>query len=315
MSIERPEHQESKLEKEIILDLNIVSLNHCKTIDEMIRVVEDASREGRVDTVMLSEYNFKAAEVLAELKKIEALAKDKSVDIILAPDSHDMSWEEFQKRFQGEGRTIEQDGFDNRDSIGIFGIFVGKNGMTFAFPKSGDRKPVHKIPDTSIGVTICGEIHSIQPKDLEGVSILYNPSREADDPLLKFRMLQKYGDQPLTREAVAHLLSKIDFYKALLDDSKNPKPGDSDYNPDLDTREARERRFNEAVERTLQEASDPKASIYVRKIEEALQQHGIPVVRCDINECTGVLNPSSDVKIEGLEYKDAYTKFNLKKEK
>lgn len=312
MSIERPEHHEVNVEREKTLDLNIVSLNYCKTIDEMIERVETASREGPVDTVMLSEYNFKADEVLAELKKIEALAMDKSVDIILAPDSHDMDWEEFQKRFQGEGRAVEQDAFDNRDSIGIF---VGKNGLTFAFPKSGDRKPVHKIPDTSIGVTICGEINSIQPKDLEGVSILYNPSREADDPLLKFRMLQKYGDQPLTREAVAHLLSEIDFYKALLDDSKNPKPGDSDYNPDLDTREARERRFNEAVEKTLQEASDPKASIYIRKIEEALQQHGIPVVRCDINECTGVLNPSSDVKIEGLEYKDAYAKFNLKKEK
>ncbi len=312
MPIERQEHHEAKVEKEKILDLNILSLNHCETIDEMIETIETASHEGHVDTVMLAEYNFTADEVLAELKKIEALAKDKSVDIILASDSHDISWEEFQKRFQGEGRAVEQNGFDSRDSIGIF---VGKNGLTFAFPKSWHRNPVHRIPNTSVGVTICGEIGTIQPKDLKDISILYNPSREADDGFLKFRMLQKYGTQPLTRENVARLLLEDEYYKALLDDSKNPKPNDSGYNPDLDTREARERQFNEAVERTLQNASDSKASFYVEKIEEALQERGIPVVRCDGPDCTGILNPSSDVKIEGLEYKEAYTKFNLKKEK
>ena len=313
MSIERPEnHQESKAERERALDLNIISLNHCKTIDEMIEIVETASREGHVDTVMLAEYNFTVDEVLAELKKIETLAKDNSVDIILAPDSHDVDWEEFQKRFKGEGRSVEENGFNSRDSIGIF---VSKNGLTFAFPKSWQRNPVHKIPGTSIGVTICGEIGTIEPKDLEGINILYNPSREADDPLLKFRMLQKYSDQPLTREAVANLLLENEFYQALLDDSKNPKPGDSDYDPELDTREARERRFNEAVERTLREASDPRASIYVKEIEEALKERGIPVIRCDGPSCTGILNPTDDVEIEGLEYKDAYTRFNLKKEK
>ncbi|MSU75619.1 MAG: hypothetical protein EXS55_03840 [Candidatus Magasanikbacteria bacterium] len=312
MSIERPEnHHESRMEKEGALNLNIVSLNHCKTIDDMIGIVETASREGRVDTVILAEYNFKVDEVLAELKNIEALAKDQSVDIILAPDSHDMNWEEFQKRFQSEGRAVEKNDYNNRDSIGIF---VGKNGLTFAFQKSWQSNPVHKIPNTSIGVTICAEIGIIKPKDLEGISILYNPSREADDPFLKFRMLQKYSNPPLTREAVARLLLEDEYYKALLDDSQYD-PNDPEYVPELDTREGRERQFNEAVEKTLQKASDPKASIYVRKIEKALRERGIPVVRCDGPSCTGLLNPLSDVKIEGLEYKDAYTRFNLTKEK
>jgi len=311
MSIERPEHHETKFEKEKVLDLNIISLNHCKTIDEMISIVETASREGHVDTVMLAEYNFKVDAVLDELKKIEALARDKHVDIILAPDSHDMSWEEFQKQFLGEGRTVEQDGVDSRDSIGIF---VGKNGLTFAFPKSWHKKPVHKIPNSKVGVTICGEIGTIKPEDLEGINILYNPSQEADDRYLKFRMLQRYGNQPLTKEAVAQLLLEKEYYKALLDDSQYD-PNDPEYVHESDTREARERQFNEAVERTFQAASDPKASFYVKEIEEALQEKGIPVVRCDGPNCTGVLNPTSDVEIENLEYKGAYTRFKLKKEK
>lgn len=293
------------------MDLNIISLNYCKTIDEMIGIIEDASREGRVDTVILGEYNFKVDEVLANLKKIEALAKDKKVDIILAPDSHDMSWEKFQKLFQDEGRSVEEEGVDSRDSIGIF---VGRNGLTFAFPKSWQRNPVHKIPGTHIGVTICGEIGTIQPKDLEGINVLYNPSQEADDGFLKFRMLQKYGNHTLTKEIVAQLLLEKAYYRAMLDDSQYD-PNDPEYVPELDSREAREQQFNEAVERALQKASDPKASIYVEKIEEALQEKGIPVVRCDGPNCTGVLNPSADIEIENLEYKNTYTKFKLKKEK
>ncbi|MDD2785856.1 MAG: hypothetical protein PHS79_03100 [Patescibacteria group bacterium] len=311
MSIERPKNYESKVEKEKVLDLNIISLNYCKTIDEMIGIIEDASREGRVDTVILGEYNFKVDEVLANLKKIEALAKDKKVDIILAPDSHDMSWEKFQKLFQDEGRSVEEEGVDSRDSIGIF---VGRNGLTFAFPKSWQRNPVHKIPGTHIGVTICGEIGTIQPKDLEGINVLYNPSQEADDGFLKFRMLQKYGNHTLTKEIVAQLLLEKAYYRAMLDDSQYD-PNDPEYVPELDSREAREQQFNEAVERALQKASDPKASIYVEKIEEALQEKGIPVVRCDGPNCTGVLNPSADIEIENLEYKNTYTKFKLKKEK
>ncbi len=311
MSIERPKNYESKVEKEKVLDLNIISLNYCKTTDEMIGIIEDASREGRVDTVILGEYNFKVDEVLADLKKIEALAKDKKVDIILAPDSHDMSWEEFQKRFQGEGRSVEEEGVDSRDSIGIF---VGRDGLTFAFPKSWHRHPVHKIPGTHIGVTICGEIGTIKQKDLEGIHVLYNPSQEADDGFLKFRMLQKYGNQPLTREIVSQLLLEKEYYRAMLDDSQY-NPNDPEYVPELDSREARQQQFNEAVERALEKASDPKASLYVEKIEEALQEKGIPVVRCDGPNCTGVLNPSADIEIENLEYKNTYTKFKLKKEK
>jgi predicted RNA-binding protein with PUA-like domain len=127
-------------------------------------------------------------------------------------------------------------------------------------------------------------------------------------------MLQKYGNQPLTRETVARQLLTREYYQALLDDSQYD-PNDPYYIPESDTREARERRFNEAVDRTLEKATDPKASIYVEKIEQALQERSIPVVRCDGPSCTGVLNPSSNVEVEDLEYKDAYTKFSLKKEK
>lgn len=311
-----------EIEKEKALDLNIVSLNYCETIDRMVDLVEKATLEGRVDTVMLGEYNFTVDEVLGELQKIQNLAWEKGVDVILAPDNNELgrklTWGELKQEFQGSGVSIEQTSLADNHKPETIGMFVGKHGLTYAFPKTWHRKevhnPVHKIPDTTIGVTICGETGHIKPEDLEGINILYNPSREGDDPYLKFRMLQRYGNQPLTKEVVSGILLEDPFYKSLLDDSQY-NPSDPNYDPKYDSRDVRERRFNEAVEEHLRQAADPKSSFYVEKIEKELRLRNIPVVRCDGTRSTGILNQLPNAQFGDLEYKDAYTRYNLIMEK
>lgn len=321
MTIERPQFNEPNPEKERVLDLGIVSLNYCQTIDEMIEKIETAKADNKVDSVLLGEYNFKVEQVLDELEKIRETARQNNVDIILAPDNQfgrDVSWGQLKREFQEHGATTEETTMPDEHKPETIGVFVDKTGFVYVFPKTWHlkevHKPVHKIPNTKIGVTICGEIGHIKPEDLEEVNILYNPSREGDDPYLKFRMLHRHGTEPLTREKIVSILMEDTYHKSLLDDSQYD-PNSPDYIPEYDSREAREQKFNEAVEHHLAEAGDPKNSMYVKEIEEALRERNIPVVRADGTLSTGVLNQLPSAKIDGLEYREGYARYNLALEK
>ena len=61
-----PQFRESDFEKGKFLDVNIVALNYCKTIDEMIDRIGSAQNEGGVDSVLLGEYDFTVEDVLAD---------------------------------------------------------------------------------------------------------------------------------------------------------------------------------------------------------------------------------------------------------
>lgn len=320
MNIEKQGLKFESREKAPILDVNIVFLSYCQTIDEMIERIKAAKAENKVDSVLLQEYDFKVEEVLTELEKIRETARQNNVDIILAPDNQfgrDISWGQIKKEFQAQDATIEETTMPDEHQPETIGVFVDKTGFTYIFPKTWNlknvHKPVHRIPNTKIGVTICGEIGRIKPEDLENINILYNPSREGDDPYLKFRMLYRYGTKPLTREKVVGILLEDAYYKNLLDDSQYD-PQSPDYIPyirEYDSREARERRFNEAVDKHLTAAADPKNSMYVKQIEEALRERNIPVVRTDDTLTTGVLNQLPNAKISGLEYREGYMRCNL----
>jgi hypothetical protein len=303
-------------EKEPALDLKIVSLNYCSTVDEMVERIAAAKQEEEIDSVVLGEYNFKVEEVVSQLEKIKEAAQKNNASIIMAPDNQfgrDVSWGQIKKEFQEKGATTEETTMPDEHNPETIGVFVDKTGFVYAFPKTWHlpevHKPVHKIPNTKIGVTICGEIGEIQSADLENINVLYNPSREGDDPYLKFRMLHRHGQEPLTREAVVSILMEDTFYQNLLDDSKN-NPTDPDYIEEYDSRAARERKFNDAAERYLAAAADPRDSIYVKEIAEALKERNIPVVRTD-GDTTGVLNQLPDAKIQDLEYRDNFVRYNL----
>lgn len=316
-----PKLNESHLEKEPSLDLNIVSLNYCKTVDEMVERIEAAKKEGNIDSVLLGEYDFKVEEVLSQLEKIKGAAKGSNVEIVMAPDNQfgrDVSWGQIKQEFQEHGATIEETAMPDEHKPETIGVFVDKTGFVYVFPKTWHlekvHRPVHKIPDTKIGVTICGEIGHIKPEDLDGINVLYNPSREGDDPYLKFRMLHRHGTEPLTREKVVSILMEDTYHKSLLDDSQYD-PTSPDYIPEYDSREAREQKFNEAVDKHVAAAANPKNSMYVKEIASALQKRNIPVVRTDGTRTTGVLNQLPDVKIENLEYRDDFVRYNLRLEK
>lgn len=234
MTIENFKLNESR-EREPILDVNILSLNRCETIDEMVERIETA--KGVIDTVLLGEYNFEVEEVLNDIEKIKNTAEKNKTTIILTPDNQfgrKATWNQINQEFVGTGATIEQTDLPDDYIPETVGVYVDPSGFIYVFPKTWERMPVHRIPNTNIGVTICGEINNIKPEHLEGVRILYNPSREGDDPFLRFRMLHRYGDSPLTREKVGQNMLEHEYYSSLLDDSKHPQ--DDDYDPVRDTR-------------------------------------------------------------------------------
>lgn len=299
------------------LDVNIVSLSYCKTIDQLVDRIEAAKAEGKIDSVLLGEYDFSVEEVVSDLEKIKETARQNNVDIILAPDNQfgrNVSWGQIRHEFLQAGAMIEETAMPDEHQPETIGVFVSKTGSTYVFPKTWHinevHKPVHRIPNTKIGVTICGEIHHIKPEDLEGINVLYNPSREGDDPYLKFRMLYRHDVEPLTREKVANIMLEDTFYKSLLDDSQYD-PEDPDYIEEDDSREARETKFNIAIDGHLAAAADPKDSGYVRQIVDVLKEKNIPVVRTDGARSTGVLNQLQKSKIEGLEYREDFARYHL----
>ena len=352
MSIERPKnYQDSKVEKEKTLDLNIVSLNYCESIDQMVELVEQATFEGRVDMVMLGEYNFTVDEILGDLAKIQSLAKSKNVDIILAPDNNEagrkLTWDELKQQLQDQEINIEQTSLSGDYRPETVGIYIGKNGFTYAFPKTWHREevhnPVHKIPGTTIGVTICGEIGHIQPEDLEGINILYNPSREGDDPSLKYRMMVKYGNA--NKEDIAKALSQEEEYGYLLESDEDyqrrmkesadrfyrqakemfdektaqemiERDKEHEAKEDNSVR-ARRKKFDQIVEEVYANAVNLQDadSMYTRDISDVLRKANVPIVRCDGKRTTGILNQLPGMKVEDLEYKDGYTQYSLKIEK
>jgi len=261
----------------------------------------------------LEEYTFKIEEVLADIQKLKDAALN-GTDIIMAPDNHHSRWATWgviKKELQDSGILVEDTEMADNHKPETLGIFIGKDGIAYAFPKTWAARPVHKIPGTKIGVTICSEINYVKPEDLDGISVLYNPAKDKDERYLKFRMLHKHGAEPLTREGMAIILMKDPLYMDLLDDSKNTPDKLKNYNSKIDSRKAREKRFDEIVDRHLKEAEDPKNSFYVRKIEAVLAERNIPVVRSDGPRASGTLNDLETVEIKNLQYGNGYTRFEL----
>ncbi len=346
----RPEGQEpiqKNREQERTLDVNILSLNFCQTVDEMIGLIEQNCLEGPIDTVILGEYDFKVEEVLAELNRLKSLAEQKGIDIILAPANQfgrDLTWGELKTEFEAHKIEVEPTNMPPENQPETVGMFIGKNGFTYAFPKTWhqpqEHKPVHKIPGTAIGVTICGEIHEIEPADLAGIKILYNPSREKDDPYLKYRMMLQYRNA--TRKDIAQSLEIEGRFDYLLesDDDHKKRTAEEDKHffeelmkttgDEKETKrifekqkaaeaqydkspEARKIEFEKEVDRHFKESGRLKNSPYVKKIEDILEQKNIPVVRSDGPNCTGILNRLPGVNLPELEYEHDYTRIHLTK--
>jgi hypothetical protein len=117
---------------------------------------------------------------------IRASAKRFRSNFLFAPSTIDTgaidgippSWGAMKRMLACNKINIErQDGADKLFPESI-GLWFSPDGAVFAFPKSFWQMPVHRIPGGKTAVSICGEINCIKENDLEGVRIIYNPSKE-----------------------------------------------------------------------------------------------------------------------------------------
>lgn len=340
-----------------ILDVRILSLGHCETVDEMLTKIGAANNEGKIDVVLMQEFNFLLEKVLEKLEAIKEAAQKNKITIILAPDNRsskdeNFTWSDLKTRLQAQGIAFEKTVAPNVVRPESVGIYIDPTGFAYVFPKTFYMKhiynPVHRIPNTSIGVTICGEIGQIKPENLEGINILFNPSMEGDDPDLRNRMLSKYGTS--TRENIAEQLKKIPQYRdMILSDEEYRAKVDREYEEDVEhfkgvwreweekgigalkgdeiekaAKEAAEggRKFKLGIDysvderkKRFEEAVDRafiwKDSHYGKTIVDVLGEKQIPVVRTDSLDSSGILNAVPGMEVSDLKYTDDYARYHL----
>ena len=336
------ENNPEEQEKEKLIDLNVVALSTMPTIDKMVDKLGKINSGDKLDVAVLMEFNFGISEVVKDLKKITDFAKDSEMDIVMAPDNirENLSWGELKRKFQeNKIGTEENDIQDDYRPMSV-GFFIGKDGFTYAFPKTWDQKPIHKIPGTNVAVTICGEINHIKPEDLDtlqGVNVIYNPAKEGDDPYLKFRILQEFGENPVTKESIAELLIKNDDYSNPDDDEKAIRRDMEKLNKrhyhnlikvgtskeeaeemvkkeEISVEEERvERRkfLDSSVQQILGELQSKRVdSPYIEKIRQKLVEKNILVVRSD-RKTSGTLNSLPNLKLSDMKMEPDYTAFHV----
>lgn len=297
------EHKEHNIqESEPQSQIEVYFPDSLRTVENLLTRLQEVRTEGGT-TFLLKEYDLKFSDVIQEAQNILRTAMQKGVNVIMAPDNHEsgnsVSWEQRKLQLQEAGIEFEADVVPIDGRMETIGFYFGSEGKIFAFPKSWELRPVHKIPSTEIGVSICGEIGSLTDEDLKGVKVVYNPSREADDPDIKFRMMG-LANPNITREDISNELLKDEYYQSLTDDSLNHE-ADEYYNPQTDSPEARKGRFDVAVSKAYKIAREQKSdtSIYAKNIHTT-----IPIIRSDSDRTNGVLNPFGGLKIDNLESSD-----------
>ena len=299
---EKPESVEGRAEKEKKLDVSIGFLFNCHTVDGLAEKLDLATKEGKLDLAMLDEYDLSIEEVNAKLQRISGMAKEKMLDIILAADNKHrqqgdefkrISWDIRKEEIKSSGAVLLNEGITAEEINDSVGYYFGKDGNVYAFPKTWEH-PIHPIPGTKIAVAICGEIGYLKPEQLEDldINVIYNPSRERDDPFLKYRMLG-LSNPNMTDEEIHAELVKNETFKKLAEGKEEQKQNYQKW-------------FNK-IKAIIKEQKD-NSSNYVRNINETLMQKRITVIRSDGEKTSGVLNPLRGMKIDELEYQQDYAK-------
>lgn len=333
-------------EAEKIRTFDVATINHrLNTIDELKNAVEALARDGRLDTIVAMEFSLEIRYAIDHIHELKALAKQTGSDVILAPSGSIAgekapSWGELKKALQAAGATTEETNYPEDRSTTSVGLFVSKNGDVFAFPKYSET-PVHRVPNTRIGVTICGEINDIRPEHLHNIDILYNPSEEYDDGLIAFRLAQTQKGLPLTRNEVESLLlqggeelrnlflsdEEYAKHRKKINEELRQQLGSEHYEElfgnepliaEYEEPAARREKAEHWIERILHELSENKESIYVPKangVREILQQRRILIIRADVWQSAGILNEVPEMKVEKVEIKPKSTRirFSVKK--
>jgi hypothetical protein len=293
---------EGRAEKEKRLDISIGFLFNCHTADGLAEKLDLATKEEKLDSIMLDEYDLSIEEVNANLQRISGMAKEKMVDIILAADNKHrqqgdefkrISWDTRKEEIKSSGAVLLDKEITAEEINDSVGYYFGKDGSVYAFPKTWEH-PIHPIPGTKTAVAICGEIGYLKPGQLEDldINVIYNPSRERDDPFLKYRMLG-LSNPNINDEEIHAELMKNETFKKLAEGKEEQKQNYQNW-------------FNK-IKAIIKEQKD-NPSNYVRNINETLMQRGITVIRSDGETTSGVLNPLPEMKIGKLEYQQGYAR-------
>ena len=287
---------------------DIVCLKRIENIDDLVLKISRINVTSPNTIIMLDEFDLEIYDVLVNKDRISEIVKSKGISLIMAPtnpyplfDRNEFldamktgaktrgrdSWDKISTEASKYGFTCEKHDDVDKERMESVGMFFGCNGSSYIFPKLWEKQPVHKIPGTSIGVTICGEITRISPENLEGVSILFNPSREHDDIYIKYRM-RAYIDNNISKEDILREIEADFMKKNSLDNvkeevQKDIKAGFHDEANHI---------FNAII------PNKSKRSMYVNnRLYDYLNIKTIPIVRAD-GTCSGLLNPSDRISLE-----------------
>ncbi len=337
----------TKRESENRLRFEVATVNRrYRTVDEFQEYVRLLKTEGgSLNTILATEFSMNIREVIEKIEELKILARESGIDIIAAPghrsETEPEVWGVTKARLNTAKVAVEETTFPDNGVPDSVGIFVGKNGYVFAFPKNfGNLETgncVHRIPGTSIGVTICGEINHIKPRELEGITVLYNPSEEYDDPNVWVRMAQEAKGDLLTRDEVEELLLKdpemlvytlneADYlaYRQSEDESLRDQIGENRFNQlfgndpligDDETPDKRRERLNRIIDEVLLRLQNGEYdSMYVKtapNLAEVLREKRIPVIRADGMKTSGVLNNFDGMKIDTVDIRPESTRISL----
>ncbi len=317
----QPEQREHKK-----LNIEVGFLYGCNSVKEVPELLEESLKEGPLDTVMFNEYTFKLEEILDNKENLTSLAKEKKVNFIMTPDNRfeeGINWGKTKEKFQQSSIPFEENDISDDFKPEAIGFYFNREGVIYAFPKVWKKNPVHRIPNTNIGITICGELHDIRAEDIKDIDILYNPSREGDDPHLqkRLKLARQYKEQgKITKEMVEKLFSEH-YSRLLLPDKEYRelfKDASKEFIEDFVTHETETKRkehFNEYVDSFWKEIKGgPESNFdspYTREIGKILKEKSVPIVRCDGRKCSGPLNLSSGVEVDNMIFKEKFGRMHI----
>lgn len=153
-------------EKEIVLtiehekpkiDIRIGLFYKCKNVDELSDLLTEALKEGPLDTMMFKEFGMDIDDVLKNIEKLRSISQEKKTDLIIAASNmkywdkekdRKMNWGDVKENLKEIDINLEKTDFSDNKSPDAFGLAIQKNGSIFVFPKSLEKKSLHRIPNT-----------------------------------------------------------------------------------------------------------------------------------------------------------------------
>ncbi len=125
-------------------DLAVAFLRRAGSVEKMAEELEAASKEGKLDTVMLDEYDLTIEEVNANIQRLSNLAKDKMVDIILAADNQhrqvddefkQIPWDVRRREIEVAGAVLLDEEIGAEEVNDSIGFYFGKAYTDPSLPK------------------------------------------------------------------------------------------------------------------------------------------------------------------------------------